>query len=237
MKKLIFSVIVTMMFSLGSWAQQFITTSMDMPEKPMATLAINSAQNTILSEGAKVSMHWQCFDQGQRTAIIHIEWPEFLKQYQQGRPNTKVLDFSYSGKKLYLVKGSQGNASYYMITRDKTMLAMIVTQSNNGKMITSVQINNTDNCHLIDDVYLGMNIDELKDLTSRTLKNSKVKFVGNSGVNKVYELTWLGERDKYVDLSGTTHSTLSFDEPNGRFWFDAKGKLVKWYSWRAGSNM
>lgn len=210
---------------------------MELPAQPMATFAVNSSQNTVKSEGATVSLKFECFDAGPRTATIHIDWPEGLQSYQEGRPDTKQLDFSYSGKQIRLVKGKQGQASYYMVSRGQKMCAMIVTFPNEGKMITSVQINNTDGCHLIDDVYMGMNVDDLKDLTSRTMKYSKVKFVGNEGSNKVYELTWLGERDKYVDLSGTTHSEFNFDEPNGRFWFDAQGKLVKWYNWRAGSNL
>ena len=237
MKKIMFSVLVTTMLTLGARAQQFVTTSMDLPEQPMATFAINSSQNTIVSEGAKVTFHWQCFDEGQRTAIIHIDWPEFLEQYKQGRPNAKELEFSYSGKQLHLLKGSRDGGSYYMVARDKTMLAMIVKIEINGQMRTCVQINNTENCYAIDDIYLGMNVDELKDLTSRTMKHSSVKFLYNEGTNKVYDVLWLGMRDTYKDLEGTQHAEVHAKEPYGRFWFDASGKLVKWYAWAEGSNM
>ena len=237
MKKIMFSVLVTTMLTLGARAQQFVTTSMDLPEQPMATFAINSSQNTIVSEGAKVTFHWQCFDEGQRTAIIHIDWPEFLEQYKQGRPNAKELEFSYSGKQLLLVKHSQGGAGGYMVLRDKTILAAIGKVEVNGQMITVVKINNTENCHLIDDIYLGMNVDELKDLTSRTMKHSSVKFLYNEGTNKVYDVLWLGMRDTYKDLEGTQHAEVHAKEPYGRFWFDASGKLVKWYAWSQGSNM
>ena len=237
MKKIMFSVLMTTMLTLGARAQQVITTSMDLPEQPMATFAINSSQNTIVSEGAKVTFHWQCFDEGQRTAIIHIDWPEFLEQYKQGRPNAKELEFSYSGKQLHLLKGSRDGGSYYMVARDKTMLAMIVKIEINGQMRTCVQINNTENCYAIDDIYLGMNVDELKDLTSRTMKHSSVKFLYNEGTNKVYDVLWLGMRDTYKDLEGTQHAEVHAKEPYGRFWFDASGKLVKWYAWSQGSNM
>ena len=237
MKKIMFSVLVTTMLTLGARAQQFVTTSMDLPEQPMATFAINSSQNTIVSEGAKVTFHWQCFDEGQRTAIIHIDWPEFLEQYKQGRPNAKELEFSYSGKQLHLMKGSRDGGNYYMVARDKTMLAMIAKMEVKGQMVTCVQINTTENCYAIDDIYLGMNVDELKDLTSRTMKYSSVKFLYNEGTNKVYDVLWLGMRDTYKDLEGTQHAEIHAKEPYGRFWFDASGKLVKWYAWAEGSNM
>lgn len=236
MKKIMFSVLVTTMLTLGARAQQqLITTSMDLPEQPMTTFAINS--DGMLSEGAKVTFHWQCFDDGQRTAIIHIDWPEFLEQYKQGRPNAKELEFSYSGKQLHLMKHSQGGKSGYVVLRDKTVLAGIVPFENKGKMITAVQINTTENCHLIDDIYLGMNVDELKDLTSRTMKHSSVKFLYKEGTNKVYDVLWLGMRDTYKDFEGTQHAEVHAKEPYGRFWFDASGKLVKWYAWSEGSNM
>ena len=234
MKKIMFSVLVTTMLSLGARAQQqLITTSMDLPEQPMTTFSVNS--DGMLSEGAKVTFHWQCFDEGQRTAIIHIDWPEFLEQYKQGRPNAKELEFSYSGKQLLLVKGSQGGASGYLVLRDKTLLAAIAKSDVNGQM--GVLINNTENCHLIDDIYLGMNVDELKDLTSRTMKHSSVKFLYKEGTNKVYDVLWLGMRDTYKDFEGTQHAEVHAKEPYGRFWFDASGKLVKWYAWSEGSNM
>ena len=226
---------MTTMLTLGARAQQVITTSMDLPEQPMALFILNS--NSITSEGAKVTFHWQCFDEGQRTAIIHIDWPEFLEQYKQGRPNAKELEFSYSGKQLHLMKQSQGGDSGYVLLRDKTVLAGIVTFENKGQKVTAVKINNTENCHAIDDIYLGMNVDELKDLTSRTMKHSSVKFLYNEGTNKVYDVLWLGMRDTYKDLEGTQHAEVHAKEPYGRFWFDASGKLVKWYAWSQGSNM
>lgn len=235
MRRLFVSAFVAMACSFGLHAQGFITTDMELPTQPMGILSVNG--NALASEGANFSFKWMCFDEGQRTAVIHIEWPEFLEQYKRGRPNTKTLEFSYSGKEIRLVKGVEKGMNYYMVARGTTMCAMVAYLNIDGKAITSVQINNMDGCHLIDDVYLGMNVDELKDLTSRTMKYSSVKFLYNERNNKVYDLLWLGMRDTYKDFEGTQHAEAHAKEPYGRFWFDASGKLVKWYQWTEGSGL
>lgn len=217
------------------YAQQFITTSLKLPAQKMSVFMIND--NSIPSEGATVSFKWICFDNDIRTAIIHIEWPFFLNEYKKGKPNTKVLEFSYSGKELHLIKKKEGGASYYMVSRGKTPCAMIADAPINGSMQHIAQIRYGDDCYPIDDVYLGMNIDELKELTSQSMRGSKVEFVGKDGNQKVYRLMWLGERFKYKDLNGTNHSELGSNTEYGRFWFDERGKLTKWYSFLEGSGM
>lgn len=110
----------------------------------------------------------------------------------------------------------------YFIMRGNTICGIFGNILYNGKKVWRAAVNFGNECYLIDDIYLGMNLDELKDITSRSMKNSKVNFVKNEGVYKVYEVTWIGN--------------MNLDEPYGRFWFNAKGQLVKWYQWREGSN-
>lgn len=236
MKKTFFAALAVTLCALNLHAQNtFITTNFSIPTQKITACAFNGTP--IECDDASASFKWFCFDEGQRTAIISIDWPTFLSQYQVGKPHVKKLEFSYTGKNLKLVKSVEGSDVYYCIMRGNTMCGVFANITKNGQKVWRAAINFGENYYLIDDVYLGMNLDELKEITSRDLKYSKMKFIGNDGGNKVYELTWLGERDKYVDLSGTTHSELHFDEPNGRFWFDAQGRLVKWYQWREVSNM
>ena len=234
MKKII-SAFVAIICALHVHAQaqetSFVTTDLQLPAQPLRGCSFNGSM--VECDSATASFKWICFDDGQRTAIISMDWPWFLTQYQEGKPHVKKLNFSYSGKNLHLVK----SLDMYAIMRGKTMCGAFGRINNNGKKVWIAAVNFGEECHVIDDIYLGMNLDELKDLTSRTLKNSSVKFLYNEGGNKVYDVLWLGMRDTYKDFSGTQHTEVHATESYGRFWFDANGKLVKWYSWSEGSNL
>lgn len=238
MKKL-FSVFVAIICALHVHAQAqgtYVTTDLQIPAQSLYSCAFNGS--VVTCDKATVSFKWICFDDGQRTAIINMDWPWFLTQYQQGKPHVKKLNFSYSGKNLRLVKSLENNGDLmYIIMRGETMCGVVANVNYEGKKVWRVAVNFGGECHVIDDIYLGMNIDELKDLTSSTLKYSSVKFLYNEGTNKVYDVLWLGMRDTYKDFSGTQHAEVHATEPYGRFWFDASGKLVKWYQWMEGSGL
>lgn len=238
MKKII-SALVAIILALHVHAQTqetYITTNLQIPAQPLQSCSFNGS--AVTCDKATASFKWICFNGGQRTAIISMDWPWFLTQYQQGKPYVKKLNFSYSGKNLRLVKSLNKNGDLmYIIMRGKTICGGIANVNDNGKKVWRAAVFFGGECYVIDDIYLGMNVDELKDLTSRTMKHSSVKFLYNEGTNKVYDLLWLGMRDTYKDLSGTQHAEVHATEPYGRFWFDANGKLVKWYLWSEGSNL
>lgn len=224
MKKLLLATLlfIANLLPILAQSQEYITQSFKLPPKDLIAAAIDG--ESLKTDNAKISLNWICFDTGQRTCIVELDWPYFLETLKKTKPYYKKIQFSWSGKDLRLIKRTDRDGSFgYFISRNGVELGRIASGMYEGKQVWVFACPKNEDTPAISNIWIGMNIDEFKDITSKEVSGSSVKFLCKSGNMNVYQLLWLGE-------SGTENKrNLHLNKEWGRFWFDASGKLVKWY--------
>ena len=215
MKQLLLAALlfIANLLPLQAQKQEYVTQSFKMP--PSTLIGVLLDGSNLKADNAKVSLNWIC--------IVELDWPLFLNEMKKTTPYKKKVQFSWSGKDLRLVKHSDGRGNYgYIIVKNGVELGGLVAVMDNGVSKWCFGITNNDTPAMTD-IWTGMNIDEFKDITAAEVAGSSVKFLCKNGNMNVYQLLWLGE-------SGTEQKrNLHLNKEWGRFWFDASGKLVKWY--------
>ncbi|MBR0115888.1 MAG: hypothetical protein IJM04_01265 [Prevotella sp.] len=224
MKQLLLAALlfIANLLPLQAQKQEYVTQSFKLPPTTLSRVLFDG--NNWKADNAKFSLTWICFDSGQRTCIVELDWPFFLNEMKKTKPYQKKVQFSWSGKDLRLVKQSDGKGNHgYIISKNGVELGGLVAVMVNGVSKWCFGYTTNKDTPAMTDIWTGMNIDEFKDITAAEVAGSSVKFLCKNGNMNVYQLLWLGE-------SGTEQKrNLHLNKEWGRFWFDASGKLVKWY--------
>ena len=126
MKQLLLAALlfIANLLPLQAQKQEYVTQSFKMP--PSTLIGVSLEGNNLKADNAKVSLNWICFDSGQRTCIVELDWPLFLNEMKKTAPYKKKVQFSWSGKDLRLVKHSDGRGNYgYIISKNGVELFCI----------------------------------------------------------------------------------------------------------------
>lgn len=79
----------------------------------------------------------------------------------------------------------------------------------------------------VSDFHRGMTVTEVKDACQK-LNNSQFKQLPSKGTYNVWALYWL-DMGKQYDIFGGYHYEMRNDKKWGEFYFDAQGRLMKWF--------
>ena len=116
---------------------------------------------------------------------------------------------------LAIVRGNQRVCGDFMVFLDSNKwIAMIDTGSNRYTVSTFRK---------------GMTRSEVENYIKQEFGLSQFKFTRNSGNLKVYSFYWLDQQKVYNFFRTDYHFELRNDKKFADFYFDAQGKLVKWF--------
>ena len=172
----------------------------------------NSTQSMI-GLGVKATLEVVPFGQDGNTVLLSLNFNGKL-------PN---VTYSWSGKNVHMGPGSEGGANMLMTVRGNTPCGGLAEVE--GKWIAVV--NTASDASTMSDIKKGMTRSEVQQ-TVRQLSLSQFKLSRKVGNLDVYTLYWLGEHDRYDFAKHKIVGVLKNDKRFGDFYFDSKGKLVKW---------
>lgn len=156
------------------------------------------------------------------TIILDIEVPGAKEQGVS-------TAYSWSGKHVHLAPVVEQGSDVYMIMRGQTTCGyMSRVKMDDGTYLWGARVNATNATRTVSDIQKGMTISEMEDKCAE-LGLSKFKQLRQSGGMKVYGLYWVDLQKQY-NMWGTDYRyQMRNDKLYGEFYFDAKGKLVKWF--------
>ena len=227
----------TAVFALGSMAQktikqEYISVSQKVPAKKIGVLSIEGCALTEDKGTATASLEWYVMEGDNRLAVLKVSnAPKTLKLLQQAKPYKKI-EFSWTGTDLKLKKiyYSDGSMNYWLMRGNERVL-VFGNYKENGAMHWGAAVTLTPTAATVDNVYLGMTLDELKDVIAKDMPTSSLKHRTTSAKTgeKGYSLLWIGEEYNYTNLDGTDHYTIDSTHEYGYFYFNSQGKLTRWY--------
>lgn len=138
--------------------------------------------------------------------------------------NDGKMTFSWSGYNVHVAPGYDNGVGMLTVLRGSTICGILGEKE--GDWIAILQ--SSSKCVTISDLKKGMTRAEVEKVCGE-LGLSQFKFDCNSGNLKVYSLYWL-DMSKQYNLFGTDYRyVMRNDKKYGDFYFDAQGKLVKWF--------
>ena len=78
MKQLLLAALlfIANLLPLQAQKQEYVTQSFKMPPTTLSGVSLEG--NNWKADNAKFSLNWICFDSGQKTCIVELDWPFFL---------------------------------------------------------------------------------------------------------------------------------------------------------------
>ena len=134
-----------------------------------------------------------------------------------------VFTFSWSGKNVHVVPAYVNGPGMLSVMRGDKVCGVLGTTDG----IWLAAIPTTKDTYCISDFKKGMSRAEVEKALSG-LGVSQFKLTRNEGNLQIYSLFWIDMKKRYNAL-GTDYSySMTNDKKYGDFYFDARGKLVKW---------
>jgi hypothetical protein len=178
-----------------------------------------TGEPTATLDGTKATLEIIPFGTQGRTVTITLNIPKMERSEE-----IDGTTFSWSGK-VDVAPTIEGENSGFMITRrGNTLCAMLAYTE--GKWVLCV--NKDDGTGLIGTLKKGISRAQVED-ECKGLGLSKFKFTRKSGNLDVYSLFWLNQTKQWNAFGTNYHYALRNDKKYGDFYFNAQGKLVKWF--------
>lgn len=137
-----------------------------------------------------------------------------------GLMESKTL--SWSGPNIHLAPGTEDGTSGIFVVRGNHKLCGGLVSQKGLWMVTY----NPDG--LITFLEKGMTRSKVEESLLSGMEFGQFKFNRKVGNLDVYTFYWLGQKDHYSFREGAVVGTVRNNEPYAHFYFDSKGKLVKW---------
>ena len=147
----------------------------------------------------------------------------------QGKEDGKEINQTYcwSGSSVKIVPQYSNGMPMLLIMRGRTSFTACggLVKADNG---WAASLSTEQKAYTISSFRKGMLRSEVENIIKKDFGLSQFKFTRNSGNLKVYSFYWLDQAKRY-NLFGDYHYELRNDKKYGDFYFDAQGKLVKWF--------
>lgn len=225
-KTKLFLILAMLCIGIGIKAQSFMSQSLTFT-KPMYFFMFGDNKVKMDPQKNKCTLRFNKFQNRYITYEVEMEGAEVAEIAKVvGNPDGK-LHFTWTGdtqRSINAMTQSQGGKQMYMVASGTAKLDGMVAQDDSGYMVVvTKQIEK--NC--ITDIWYGMTQSEIGDKLKAKL-GRLVKFdeTGTEGDLKIMTVYGTRLQDDAV-RSDLTH--VKKDDPYAVFYFDANGKLAKWY--------
>lgn len=181
--------------------------------KPLFAVTFDS--NTVSADPSKHKVQFEIMNFGDEgnTVLMTLDLADDGK-----------MTYSWSGYNVHVAPGYDNGVGMLTVLRGSTICGILGEKE--GDWIAILQ--SSSKCVTIGDLKKGMTRAEVEKVCGE-LGLSQFKFDRNSGNLKVYSLYWL-DMSKQYNLFGTDYRyVMRNDKKYGDFYFDAQGKLVKWF--------
>jgi len=182
---------------------------------PIFAFASDNFQNnqSLVGLGCKATLEVIPFGADGNTALLELD-------FNGHAPN---ITLSWSGRNVHMGPGTVNGEDMLVVINGNTPCGgLAATQG-----VWAAWLHTSEGGITNSDIKRGMTRSEVERLVT-TLKLSKFKFSRKVGNLDVYTLYWLRQEDKYDYAKGAYVGELKNDKRFGDFYFDSKGKLVKW---------
>ncbi len=178
----------------------------------------------------KGTAHLEVIDFGikGRTVILKFDCPALNEEFKKmGREPKTQTYYSWSGKKVHLVKMTDSDGVYYIVMRgniNRFKTGALLLRTKDGSLL---QIKNEEGVGTLNyDIHKGMSRAEVERFLAG--KGMKFQQTGNAGNLRIWSLKWLQLQDVYNIFGEVDHAEFNNDKKYIDFYFDANDKLVKW---------
>lgn len=198
-------------------AQNFFNTDKKVGPLPceLVTLTGGGGSSPFDPATTKVTLEQFVFSGGYKNIVLFIDGPAIREG--MGKP----ICYYWSDKNVIF---QEKNGIYSVqIKNGKVCCGLVVKNGKAGAVIAP-----DESTGMRSDFRPGMTVSEVESITKQ-MNGTKFEKLKVEGGYTVYSLKWLQLTDDYVDLRGTTHSSIHASKEYMRFFFNASGKLVKWY--------
>lgn len=133
------------------------------------------------------------------------------------------ITFSISGKNVYIVPQKEQGLSLFAIMKGTRLIAALVEYE--GNWILKLEDNQVPG--IVKEFYRGMTRSEVEE-ACKVLGGSQIKETGKDSKYTQYSLFWADMKKKY-NIYGDYNYQMTNDKKYGDFYFDAQGRLLKWF--------
>ncbi len=224
MKNLKFA-LCALMISLCAtvYAQQILSTDMTIT-KPIYFMKMGDNALKLDPANDKCTLRFNTFGNGYISYELELEGPTIAEVCKAANMTENKLYYTWTGntnRNLNAMKMSNNGYPFYMVATPSQKMDGMFAQSSDGWMILV-----TGQVKCITDVHSGMTVSQITDKLKGLIGNGiSMKEVGTEGALKKYAL--YGAR---VQNNGVSRpAEFRVDDAYAFFYFDAEGKLAKWY--------